>query len=102
MVKFARDTFDLTDHDKKHIAELMQTKNNYESMSNIELTNNRKVNAKNINAGIFVTSDYSEYTIERPEILRLLTPKGGRRRRVRKTQRRKSTKRRHTRRYRRK
>jgi hypothetical protein len=92
----------LSEEDKKEIVKLMQPKNMYET-SNITL-GNKIVSAKNVNLGIDVygKSDDSEksYTIERPEVLKLLI--GGRRHRARKTQRRKSNKKRHTRRYRRK
>ena len=93
----------LTEKDKTTIAKFMESKDMYEKIDNINLDDNKVVSAKKENMGILVTfANGTNYTIERPDILRLLSLKDGRRRRVRKTQRRKSTKRRHTRRYRRK
>lgn len=62
---------------------------------------------KNDNGDIKVISAsrdafYDPVTIDKTDVDEITSLKGGRRRRVRKTQRRKSTKRRHTRRYRRK
>jgi len=91
----------LTDDDKKAIINQLVNAQNGESKNFV--IGQTLFNINKTREGILVSSEggSKSYAIKPYEITTLLS-KGGRRRRVRKTQRRKSTKRRHTRKYRRK
>lgn len=93
----------LTDDDKKMFINQLKKAQNGESKNFV--IGQTLFNIKKNNDAIYVSGEqnklYKSYIIQPGEITNL-SLKGGRRRRVRKTQRRKSTKRRHTRRYRRK
>jgi hypothetical protein len=99
----------LTDAQKKEIINQMKNSTLNTSVS-LQIKDDNKnqifVGAIKTEEGILVSGTRDDsgkgYAIKPHEITTLSTQKGGRRRRVRKTQRRKSTKRRHTRRYRRK
>lgn len=98
----------LTNEQKKEIVEKMKNEplNTFISLQIKDETSGKMfVGAVKTVEGILVSGtrgDSNKSFIIQPGDITTLLSKGGRRRRVRKTQRRKSTKRRHTRRYRRK